>query len=62
MHCRKASHLLSDAQDRELSRSERIALVFHLSMCSHCRRFSKQIKTLRQASKVFRDNINKPEE
>lgn len=59
MHCRKASRLLSDAQDRELSHSERIALMFHLSMCSHCRNFSKNLKVMRKASTAWRDALKK---
>lgn len=47
--CKKASRLMSQAQDRELSLGERAALQIHLALCRGCRAFSAQIDFLRRA-------------
>lgn len=57
MHCRKVSELLSQAQDRDLSRTETVALYLHLGMCRHCRNFSRQMKILRQATQAWRKEL-----
>lgn len=57
MHCRKASELLSQAQDRDLSGTERLALYLHLGMCRHCRNFSRQMKILRLATQAWRKEL-----
>ena len=57
MHCRKATELLSQAQDRPLSPPEKIALYLHLGMCRHCRNFSRQMNVLRQAAKAWRKTL-----
>ncbi len=53
MSCQRASVLMSQKMDRPLSRSERISLRFHLLMCSGCRRFDRQMGSLRQLSKAY---------
>jgi hypothetical protein len=53
MNCRKATRLLSEAQDRELSLPERAALRLHLMLCSGCRHFGMQIPTLRQIARAY---------
>lgn len=58
MHCRKASELLSQAQDRDLSRPEQLALYVHLGLCRHCRNFSRQMKILRQATVAWRKQLD----
>ena len=45
--CREASHLASEALDRELSRRERFALRFHTLLCHGCRRFVAQLRAMR---------------
>lgn len=45
--CEEASHLTSDALDRELSRSERWALRVHRLVCGGCRRFKQQLEMMR---------------
>lgn len=57
MHCRKATQLLSEAQDRPLALNERAALYFHLGMCRHCRNFSRQVSFLRRAAHAMRKRL-----
>lgn len=53
MNCQQATHLLSDAQERELPIKDRAALKFHVTMCSGCRNFGKQMETLRDIAKTY---------
>lgn len=46
MHCDEASRLQSERLDRPLQLSERIALGFHLLLCSACRLFGRQIHAI----------------
>ncbi len=48
MKCSHATRLLSEAEERQLSRRERFALRFHILVCTACRRFQKQLGLLRQ--------------
>ena len=48
MNCRTASQLLSEAQDRELTREERAAVNAHLDICPACRRCERQFELLRR--------------
>lgn len=45
--CEDMTRLISAAQDRELGRSERLAVRFHLLYCTACRRFTRQVRFLR---------------
>lgn len=49
MNCKEATHLMSEDLDRPLRWRERVALRFHLMMCSGCRNFRAQISFLRSA-------------
>lgn len=49
MSCKEATELMSQAQDRELSLSERTALKVHLALCKGCRNFDTQIDFIRRA-------------
>ena len=49
VHCRQASELLSRAREEKLSAGDRVALTLHLAICSHCRRYGRQIKLLGRA-------------
>jgi anti-sigma factor RsiW len=49
LSCKEASRLMSQAEDRELSQSERAALAAHLAICKACRAASDQMKQLRRA-------------
>lgn len=47
MNCIQATKLLSEAQERQLSKRERRGLRFHVFICTACRRFNKQLQLLR---------------
>jgi hypothetical protein len=47
--CSEASRLASESLDRELTLSERWALRFHTAVCGNCRRFLRQLRTIRDA-------------
>lgn len=51
LSCDEATHILSDQQDRELTRLERAALKAHLVSCSRCKRFRRQLDLIREAAK-----------
>jgi predicted anti-sigma-YlaC factor YlaD len=53
LRCKEATHLLSEAQDRNLSLSERLQLKMHLAMCTGCRNFKGQMAFLRQACRRY---------
>ncbi len=48
MKCSHATKLLSEAEERQLTRLERFSLRFHILVCTACRRFQKQLGLLRQ--------------
>ncbi|MCU4582177.1 zf-HC2 domain-containing protein [Acinetobacter gyllenbergii] len=52
--CRQATQLLSEKQDRPLLRLEQTHLQLHVLACRSCRRYGKQIKSLSQLAKAFR--------
>jgi hypothetical protein len=47
--CREISELVSLSLDRELPRAERLAVTLHLLYCKACRRFRRQLQTLKTA-------------
>jgi predicted anti-sigma-YlaC factor YlaD len=47
--CKKATQLMSEEQDRDLSFAEWGALQAHLLVCSGCRAVSGQLKMLQRA-------------
>jgi predicted anti-sigma-YlaC factor YlaD len=49
LSCKKATQLMSEEQDRDLSFSEWAALKTHLAICTGCRAVSGQLKVLRRA-------------
>lgn len=49
LSCKQTTHLLSEAQDRPLEFTERLALKLHLLMCKGCTNYSHQMDFLRQA-------------
>lgn len=53
MNCKQTTRLLSDAQERELTLKERIAVKLHISMCSGCRNFGSQMPSLRQIARAY---------
>ena len=59
--CREASRLISEEQERELSRHERWALKIHTWLCGACRRFRAHLSFLREVAShlpaEFRDEL-----
>ena len=53
--CRQATQLLSEKQDRQLLLKEQSGLQFHLMLCRSCRRFGKQMKTISELSKAYKE-------
>nr|WP_321239493.1 zf-HC2 domain-containing protein [uncultured Tolumonas sp.] len=53
LNCREVTRLLSEAQERELTLKERLSLTVHLSWCSGCRTFSKQMQSIRQITRAY---------
>lgn len=51
--CQQVTHLLSEAQDRELRLKEKLPLKLHLLMCSGCANFCQQLDFLRQAARRY---------
>ncbi|MCH7849292.1 MAG: zf-HC2 domain-containing protein [Planctomycetes bacterium] len=48
LRCRESSELLSAAEDGDLSRMDRWALRAHLFICGPCRKYRRQIRSLRR--------------
>ena len=54
--CKEASRLMSQAEDRELSQTERAALSAHLAISRGCRAAAEQFQHLRRAlRRLFHD-------
>ena len=51
--CRKATKLISKAEDESLSIFEKIILIIHMSMCWCCRRFQKQLRAIGVTAKYL---------
>lgn len=51
--CKRATRLLSEAQDRELPWTEKIPLKLHLMMCAGCANFRRQLDFLRRACRQY---------
>ena len=49
IRCREASELQSLGRDGRLSPKGRVALLLHLAICVHCRRWGRQIGILGRA-------------
>ena len=53
--CKEVSALLIAREDRALPLRERLALRLHMAMCQACPRFERQVLTLRNAMKQWRN-------
>ena len=53
LNCHQATILMSEAQDRELSRRERWSLGMHKALCGACRRFQSQVTLLGNFSRGY---------
>jgi predicted anti-sigma-YlaC factor YlaD len=51
--CQDVSELISRALDGELHASERFAVGLHLLYCKACRRFRRQVQTIKTAMAQF---------
>lgn len=64
MSCQEATRLMSEAKDRPLGTKEKLALKMHLTICTGCRNFDKQINFIRSATRAFAkgedEKTNKP--
>ena len=47
-NCRQIARLVSESMDRKLPPGRRLGVRFHLLMCRHCARFSKQLHLIRR--------------
>lgn len=56
--CKEVSRLISKSQEQKLKLMERAELKVHLMMCKHCRNFSKNVSTMRNALKGFASGKN----
>lgn len=53
--CREVAALLIAREDRALSLADRIALRFHLAACQACPVFERQVLTMRNAMRQWRN-------
>jgi Putative zinc-finger len=53
--CKKASEMMSEGMDRELTFGERFSLKFHVLLCGICRRAGGQMRFIHTASSKFDD-------
>jgi hypothetical protein len=58
--CKQASRLQSDALDHKLPILQRVGLRVHLLLCKWCRRYGKQIRSLRDAAHDHPDELMEP--
>ena len=56
LSCKEVTHLLSEAQDRKITLSERVNLEMHLAICKGCSNFKNQMTFLRQACQSYLKN------
>lgn len=53
--CKDISALISQSMDQRLSLMKRLSIRLHVSMCSLCRRYEKQLRLLREAADRYAD-------
>jgi hypothetical protein len=53
--CKEAAALLIAQEDRRLGRADRLALRLHLMACDACPRFERQLLTIRNSLKQWRN-------
>jgi len=53
--CKEFSALLIAREDRALPLSDRLALRLHMAICQACPRFERQLLTMRNAMKQWRN-------
>lgn len=55
--CEENSARISRRLDGELGGFENFGMLAHLAVCIHCRRFRKQVRTLRRAFQSLPDHL-----
>ncbi|WKJ90275.1 zf-HC2 domain-containing protein [Methylomonas montana] len=55
--CREITALVSQALDKPLRLTERLAVAVHLLMCSRCRNFQSQTRFIRKAARRYVDDL-----
>lgn len=58
LNCQSVTKLLSEAQERKLSLSEKVSLKMHLMMCSGCHNFGQQMHTIRHMARAYAKGKN----
>ncbi|MGR8930473.1 MAG: zf-HC2 domain-containing protein [Gammaproteobacteria bacterium] len=56
-NCREITELVSQGMDKKLRWLERLAIGFHITMCSRCRNFQSQTQFLRRASQRYTEYL-----
>ena len=54
LSCKDVSHLLSQAEERPMTRWERTRVDWHLAVCRMCRAFERQMAFMREAMRRYR--------
>lgn len=57
LSCKEVTELCSQEQERSLRLGEQLPMGAHLMMCSGCRNFRRQMKTLRQVMRAYADGL-----
>ena len=55
MNCKQATALMSQGQDRALTRRERLSLRIHTMICKGCNNYNKQLAFIRDTMQRLRD-------
>jgi len=58
--CKEVSALLIAREDRDLPLADRLALRVHMAMCQACPSFERQLLTMLNAMKNWRQYANDP--
>ena len=58
--CKEVAALIIAREDRALSFADRVGLRLHLAMCQACPRFERQVLTMRNAMKQWRQYTSDP--
>ncbi len=53
LNCHDATKLMSEAQERPLSLTEKVPLKLHTMMCAGCRNFGEQMNSLRVMTRAY---------
>jgi predicted anti-sigma-YlaC factor YlaD len=56
LSCKQATFLASQAQERSLTRREKMQFKVHLMVCSSCRNFNKNINNLHNLMQQFKQH------